>query len=158
MTVGMRRGTRRQRRGGNSIIQMVIVMQVLLIVFFGAVEFGQYLYIKHAFQAAARDAARAASLPTATAGSVQTVAANTLMQANVTMSSGWYQLYDVSSDGSTSTAVSDPTLIPSGDRVQVQIVTTYDQVPNAFRPLFQIFRKGIGTGKPISGSATVVRE
>ncbi len=148
----------RRTRGGNSIIQMVIVMQLLLIVFFGCIEFGQYLYIKHAFQAAARDAARAASLPSATSASVLSVATSTLMQANVTLNSSWYQVYDVSSDGSTSTAVSDVTSVPSGDRVKVQISTTYDQVPNAFRPLYQMFSRGVGTGKPIVGTSTVVRE
>ncbi len=48
--------------------------------------------------------------------------------------------------------------IPSGDRVEVCISTTYDQIPNAFRPLYQMFGKGIGTGKPMAGACTVVRE
>jgi Flp pilus assembly protein TadG len=148
----------RTRRGGNSIIQMAIVMQLLLVVFFGCVEFGQYLYIKHSFQAAARDAARAASLPSATTASVQAKAASTLLQANVTLDTSWLTLCDVSSDGSTSTTVTDVTSIPSGDRVQVKIATTYDQVPNAFRPLYQLFHQGVGTGKPIAGTSTVVRE
>ncbi len=151
-------GEQRLRRQGNSIIQMVIVMQLLLTVFFGVVEFGQYMYIKHAFQAAARDAARAASLPSATTAAVQSVAATTLMQANVTLDTGWFSMADVSSDGSTSVSVTDVTSVPSGDRVKVSIATTYDQVPNAFRPLYQMFHKGIGTGKPIAGTCTVVRE
>ena len=151
---------RTRRRGGNSIIEMVIVMQVLLAVFFGTVEFGQYLFIKHAFQAAARDAARAASLPSATSLGVQTAAANTLMQANVTLDPSWYKVYDVSPDGTSSVTVTDVTSVPSGDRVQVSISTTYDQVPNAFRPLSQLFPgKGIGgSSKPIAGTCTMVRE
>jgi Flp pilus assembly protein TadG len=149
---------RRGGRGGSTVLQTVVVMQVLLLVFFGSIEFGQYLYVKMAFQAAARDAARAASLATATEASVQAVATTTLAQANVTFNSGWFQAYDVSSDGSTVTAVSDLSTIPSGDRVKIVISTTYDQVPNAFRPLYQMFGKGIGPGKPMVGNSTVVRE
>ena len=124
-------------------------MQVLLIVFFGAMEFGQFLYIRHAFQAAARDAARAASLPSATNATVLAAATGTLAQASVQLNAAWYTVSDVSSD---------VTSVPSGDRVQVTIATTYDQVPNACRPLVQVFGKGIGTGKVMAGTCTMVKE
>ncbi len=147
-----------RRRGGSTVLQTVIVMQVLLAVSMGVVEFGQFLYIRHAFQAAARDAARAASLPGATQSGVQAVAAATLMQANVTLSSAWLSCYDISADGTSTTTVTDVSSIASGDRVKVLISTTYDQVPNAMRPLYQIFGKGIGPGKAMVGNCTMVKE
>ena len=147
-----------RRRRGSSLLQMVVVMQVLLIVVMGAVEFGQYLYIKHAFQAAARDAARQAGLESATQQKVIDRAAATLGQANVAMQAGWFQAYDVSTDGATATAVSDLSTIPTGHRVKVVINTTYGQVPNAMRFLYGIFGKGIGPTKPIGGTCTAVRE
>ena len=52
-----RRPAARRRRGGNSTLEMCLVLPVLLSIAFGVVEFGQYLYVKHCFESAARDAA-----------------------------------------------------------------------------------------------------
>jgi Flp pilus assembly protein TadG len=147
-----------RRRRGSTVLQTAVVLPVLLSVSMGAVEFGQFLYIRHAFLAAARDAARAASLPSATSPTVLAVATSTRAQANVTLDSSWYTMNDVSSDGTVVTPVTDVTTIPSGDRVQIIISTTYGQIPNAFRPLYQIFGKGIGSNKPMLGECTVVKE
>lgn len=135
-----------------------LTMVLLLVVSMGTVEFGQYMYIKHAFQSAARDAARAAAVDSATTAGVRAVAARTLTEANVTLNPGWYTVYDIPAAGGAGTAVSGPEQVPSGDRVQIQIVTTYGAVPNACRPLYGIFGVGIGPNKPISGIATAVRE
>ena len=145
-------------RRGSAVLQTIIVMQVLLIVCFGTMEFAQFFYIRHAFQAAARDACRQAGLQSATQSGVVATAAATLTQANVTLNPSWLTVYDVSVANGTTTQVSDCTTIPSGDRVEISIATTYDQVPNAFRPLYQIFGHGIGAGKPLAGTSTVYRE
>ena len=146
-----------RRRRGSTVLQTAFVMTVLLAVSMGVIEFAQFLFIRHAFGAAARDAARLAGLPSATQAAVVAQAAATLQQANVTLNTGWLQVYDVPVGG-TPLAVSDVTFIPSGDRVQVSISTTYDQVPNALRPLYGIFHKGIGTGKPVAATSTAYRE
>ena len=57
---------------------MVFAFQLLMFISMGMVEFGQYFYIKHAFEGAARDAARAAVLATATSTSPWTAATYTL--------------------------------------------------------------------------------
>jgi len=147
-----------RRRNGTTVLQTAMVMPALLIVSMGMVEFGQFLYIKQAFQAAARYAARAASLPSATNQTVQDGATKGLGQANVSLDTSWLTMNDISPDGSSTTSVTDVTSIPSGDRVQIQISTTYDQIPNAMRPLYQIFGKGIGPGKPMVGTCTMVKE
>ena len=148
----------RRRRGGNAVVMSVFTMTLLLIVGMGTTEFGQYLYIKHAFQSAARDAARQAAVESATAASVYATAQRVLLQANVTLDPSWYNVYSIPAAGGSPTAVGDPTLVHSGDRVQIAIVTTYGAVPNACRPLYSIFGVGIGPAKPISGISTAVRE
>ncbi len=155
-TVGRAGG--RPARSGNSVIQMIFVLTLLMLVSLGVMEFGQFLYIRHAFEAAARDAARQAGLPSATQAVVVSTATATLAQANVTLNAAWLQVYDVPAAGGAGTPVANVTQIPSGDRVEVSISTTYDQVPNAFRPLYQMFGKGIGNGKPMAGASTVFRE
>ena len=149
---------RRPWRSGNSLVEMAFVMTLLLILSMGVIEFGQFFYIRHAFGAAAREAARQAGVESATNAGVQAVAAATLMQANVVMDSSWFQAYDIPPTGGPGTPVTDLSTIPTGDRVQITIATTYGQVPNAFRPLYQLFGKGIGSAKPIAGTCTTVRE
>ena len=145
-------------RRGSAVLQTAFVVNVLLIVLFGVIEFGQFLYVRHAFQAAARDAARQAGLASATQAGLTATAAAALLQANVTLNASWLTVYDVPAAGGTGTAVSDVSTIPSGDKVEVVISTTYDQVPNACRPLYQLFGKGIGSGKAVAGDATAMRE
>jgi Flp pilus assembly protein TadG len=147
-------------RRGSTVLQTAVVMPVLLMVAMGVIEFGQFLYIRSAFQAAARDAARATSLPGATQTAVQNVAIATLAQANVVPPdiTQWMTIVDIPVSGGSGTATTDVTTIPSGDRAQVTITTSYYQVPNAFHPLHDIFGKGISSGKQVSGVCTVVKE
>ena len=57
------RGGRFRRPAGGSLVEMALVMPLLIYMAFGLVEFGQFMYIKHAFEAAARDGMRVAVLP-----------------------------------------------------------------------------------------------
>jgi Flp pilus assembly protein TadG len=144
----------RRRRGGNSVIEMVFAFQLLMFICMGMVEFGQYFYIKHAFEAAARDAARASILATATSTSPTTAATYTLSEANVTFNSSWLTIYDTTAQA----AVSDVSQVPAGDVLQVQLLATYDQIPNVMRPLYSMTGQGIKNGKPMLGQCTMVRE
>src|SRR5580693_7219540 len=83
------------RRRGSSVVELALCFPVVLYMAFGLVEFGQYMYIKHCFEAAARDAARIAIMAAATQTQVTTTLTNTLAQANVTYSSSWLTITDL---------------------------------------------------------------
>jgi Flp pilus assembly protein TadG len=128
---------------------------LLLFFVLGMVEFGQYFYIRNAFQAAARDVARAACLSTAVQTDPVTRATATLALANVTFSSSWMTIVDLSNSNAT---ITDCSAIPVGDKLQVTIQCPYDQIPNAYRPLYALTGKGIGVGKKCIGIAERIKE
>jgi Flp pilus assembly protein TadG len=141
-------------RGGNALIETALALVVLLAVAMGVVEFGQYLYIKHAFNSAARDGARAAIVSSATQTKVTTAITNTLAQANVTYNSSWLTITDTT----TATTVTDVSTVPSGDTIQVSVSTTYDQIPNVVRPLYSMTGQGIKNGKKVTGTCAMLKE
>ncbi len=62
----------RRRRCGSSLVETSLALLVLLPLTFGAIEWSYVMYVKNTIQAAAREAARQAIVPTAT----QTTARN----------------------------------------------------------------------------------
>jgi Flp pilus assembly protein TadG len=146
----------RRRRSANGTIEIVLVLPVLLAFSFGLVEFGQYMFIKHCFESAARDATRVAIMPTATQSSVTSVLTTTLAQANVPYSSSWLTITDL---GPSQTGnVSDVSTVPMGDELQLTLSATYSSIPNAVRPLYSSTGFGIGTAKTVVGECTMVKE
>lgn len=155
-TVNIRSGARRKSvRRANAIIETSLVLPLLLWLGMGMAEFGQYFYIKSAFQAAARDVARASILATAAKADPATTATRTLGYANVTFNSSWMTIQDVTS---TPITVTDVSTIAPGHALTITITVNYDQIPNVYRPLYQITGKGIGNGKPMTGQCTMIRE
>jgi len=65
---------------------MCLVLPILLALSFGTVEFGYYLYVKHNMQAAAREGARAAIVPSAVTGDVTSAVSNVMAAAGLTSS------------------------------------------------------------------------
>ncbi len=135
---------------------MVIAFNLLLGLAFGMVEFGQYMYVKHCFEAAARDAMRVAVLNGTTQAQVNAVLTNSLAQANVTYNSSWLTMTDLGPAYTGS--VSDIATVSTGDEVQLTVSVTYDQIPNVVRPLHSMTGMGIGNGKVVSGSCTMIME
>jgi len=152
------RGRRRRRgsRGGNALIETSLALIVLLWVAMGMVEFGQFLYMKQAFNAAARDGARVASINTGTQAKVVAAVTAGLQQANVAYNASWLTITDLT----TGTAVTDITSVTSGDSLRVTVSVNYDQIPNVVRPLYTMTatRFGIKNGKPITGTCTMLKE
>ncbi len=146
---------RGRMRNANSIIEMAVVLPVLLFVVLGMAEFGQYFYIRNAFQAAARDVARACCLATAVQTDPVTRATATLSMANVTFNSSWMTIVDVSNSNST---VTDCSAVPVGDKILVTIQCQYNLIPNAYRPLYAMTGKGIGNGKMCTGISERIKE
>lgn len=65
-------------RRGNVVLETALVLPILLALAFGTVEFGYYLFLKHALQGVAREAARAAIVPGATNVQVNTIVADSM--------------------------------------------------------------------------------
>jgi Flp pilus assembly protein TadG len=150
-----RHAVRCRHRRANAIIEMAIVLPVLLWLAMGMAEFGQYFYIKSAFQAAARDVARASILSTAIQTDPATTATRTLGYANVTFNPSWMTITDVTS---TPVVVTDVSQVAPGHALQILITTTYSAIPTVYRPLNQITGQGIKSGKVMTGECTMIRE
>jgi Flp pilus assembly protein TadG len=112
----------------------------------GMVEFGQYFYAKHTIQAAARDGARTAIVPSATNSQVTTAVANTMSSANFG-SSG----YSTSITDSSNNAIADLTTVARGSSVKVTVTVNYGKV--GVRPLGII-----SATKPVTGITTMIKE
>jgi Flp pilus assembly protein TadG len=146
----------RRREHGNSTLEMVLVLPVLLSMAFGLVEFGQYLYVKHCFESAARDAARVAVLSTATQSQMTSVLSSTLAQANVTYSSSWLTITDLGPSGSGT--VSNIANVAAGDEMQFTLSTNYSAIPNVVRPLSSFTGIGVKSTTNVVGMCTMVKE
>ena len=154
-----RRGTRRGVRAaaGNAILEMALVLMMLMFLAMGMVEYGQYFYLKQAFETAARDGCRVGI--TAPATQAATVAAITasLAKSGVTFNSTWARYYDVSATGATQ--IADVSTCRAGDGLMVVLSTSYSTLPTAVRPLSSLSAAaGIGTGKAITGTCNMIRE
>lgn len=86
----------RRRRPGSSVLDMALVLPILLSLSFGTVEFGYYLFVKHNMQAAAREGARAAIVPSAVTGDVTSAVANVMAAAGLTGSGYTTSITDTS--------------------------------------------------------------
>jgi Flp pilus assembly protein TadG len=154
----------RRRRSGSSIIEMVLAIWVLLFMAFGMVEFGQFIFIRHAFVSAARDGARTAALPTTTTQAVIDAAiTKTLAAAGVANYTTSWCTVQQSSDGTNyfnSTFPLSSSNISHGDAISITLLTNYSQLPAAIRPLSGITANkwGISTNKNINVTSTAIRE
>ena len=155
------RPSQQRWRSGSSVIEVVFAFQVLMLLAFGMVEFGQYFYIRHAFEGAARDGARLAILPSATQTAVNTVMLSTLKQAlpNLTsFNTSWLAMTQTDPVTGSSTSLSDIANASAGNEVTIKLSAAYDTLPGVYRPLYAITTKGIANGKQVTGQATMVKE
>lgn len=155
-----RRCSLRWTRCGNTLIETAPALQLLSFMAMGMVEFGQYFFIKHCFEGAARDGARAAILAGSQSSDVTSAVTNALKDANITYNANWVTLTDISTNPDTVYPLSSLSSFPSGDLLQLKVSTTYDTIPNVIRPLILITggKWGIKNGKAISGQCTMVKE
>jgi len=126
-----------------------------MVVILGVIEFGQYFYIRSCFEAAARDACRAAILQTAQKTDPATKATATLAQANVTFNSSWMTIVDYTNSNAT---VTDVTTVPYGHTLIVTIQAQYSSIPNAYRPLSAMIGIGVGASRICTGQCQMIRE
>jgi Flp pilus assembly protein TadG len=119
------------------------------------IEFGQYFYIRSCFEAAARDACRAAILQTAQKTDPATKATATLLQANVTFNSSWMTIVDYTNSNAT---VTDVTTVPYGHTLILTIQAQYNSIPNVYRPLSAMIGIGVGASRICTGQCQMIRE
>lgn len=139
-----------------AVMEMIISFPILLALTFGLCEFGQYIYIKHCFEAAARDAMREAILSTATQAQVTSTITSTLSQASVTYNSSWLTITDAGPNFTGT--VTNVATVAAGDQLTLTLSATYSTIPCAVRPLYSMTGVGIGPTKVVSGECTMIKE
>ena len=72
-----------KNRSGGAVLEMCLVLPILLALAFGTVEVGYFFFVKHSIQGAAREGARAAIVPGATAQQVTNAISNSLTAAGL---------------------------------------------------------------------------
>lgn len=129
--LGIRRASQRidhrRRFSGSAVLDMCLVLPILLALSFGTVEFGYYLYVKHNMQAAAREGARAAIVPSAVNSDVTTAISNVMTAAGLSGSGYTSAITDTSGNSlNVSTAA-------AGTAIKVTVQCTWGAV--GVRPL-----------------------
>jgi Flp pilus assembly protein TadG len=142
-------------RRGTAIMEAAIALPLLLCLAFGMTEYGQYFYIRTAFESAARDAARFGITATAQQGDPASAATSTLAACNITFNSSWLTIVDRSTGWTT---VTDVSTIGPGDLLIFTISTTYYQLPGAYRPLHTFTGLGISNSLVVSGQCSMIKE
>ncbi|HEX4125912.1 MAG TPA: TadE/TadG family type IV pilus assembly protein [Tepidisphaeraceae bacterium] len=146
----------RRGRRGTAMMELAIAFPIMLAMAFGLCEFGQYMYIRHCFEGAARDAMREAILSTATQTQVTSTITSTLAQANVTYNSSWCTITD--SGPSYTGTVTDVSTVSAGDELTLTLSAKYSTIPCAVRPLYSMTGVGIGPNKMVVGECTMIKE
>jgi Flp pilus assembly protein TadG len=140
---------RKRRRAGGAVLEAILVLPVLMYLAFGVVEFGQYFYVKHALEGAARDGCRAFIVGGATLTDVQN-AVNAAMSAANLAGSG-YTI--VTKDGSTTLTSGNYTIAVAGDAITVTVSCTWGTAGQGYRPWGLI-----GSSKQVVGTAVMRKE
>jgi Flp pilus assembly protein TadG len=121
--IGARLVRRGRARRGAALIELLFAMTVLLALSFGIAEYGMAFFVKHNLQAAAREGARAAIVPGATAQQV-TDAVTVMLKAARLDGSGFKV---VVTEAGTGKAV-DVSKAAAGTMIQVEVNCTWDGV------------------------------
>lgn len=153
--MNMRWNRLKKIRGGNAIIEMAIVLPVLSFMMLGLAEFGQYFYIRNAFEAAAREAARFAIPANAVQGDPAAAATAALAAVNITFNPSWMVIDDYSYSIGT---ITDCSTVPMGHMLIITITVNYSSLPGVYRPLSAITGIGVASSKVIVGQCTMIKE
>jgi Flp pilus assembly protein TadG len=111
-----------QARWGGAVLETMLVLPVLLALAFGTVEFGYFFYVKHNLQAAAREGARAAIVPSALSSDVTTAVQNVMAAAGLNGSG-----YTTSITNTSGGAINMST-VTAGTAIKVTVQCTWGSV------------------------------
>ncbi|MDB5323946.1 MAG: uncharacterized protein JWN40_5577 [Phycisphaerales bacterium] len=140
--------TRRGRRRGNAVLDLAFVLPILLMLAFGVVEYGYYFFVKNNVQAAAREGARAAVVPSATYQNVLDAVTNVMTSAGLNNTG-----YSVTVTDTAGGAIS-MTTVAAGTSIKVSVQCTWGSV--GVHPLPEVMG-GMAPTKLVKG-ATVMRK
>jgi Flp pilus assembly protein TadG len=118
---------------------------VLISLTFGAIEFGDYFFVKHTLEAAAREGARNGITDTATNTTVQTAVTNVLTAAGGT---SWGTVTAITDTNGNSINVATTT---AGNPIEVEVSCTWGVC--GLRPM-----QLIGYNKQVVGSCVMRKE
>jgi len=131
-----------RRHRGSEVLEMSMALGVLMSLVFGGVEFGYYVFVKHAIQAATREGARTSVLVGSTNASVNTAVSNAMTNAGLS-GSGY----------TVTTSPTDITTAASGAEITVTVSCTWGVVGAGVRPLSLI-----STSKAMTVSVVMLKE
>lgn len=137
---------RRRNRRGSAIMDAALVFPVLISLTFGSVEFGHFFFVKHSFQGAAREGARAGIAPGATNTDVTNAVTAAMTSAGFSAAQ-----YTVKIRNSGDTADVNVSTATAGTSVLVKVSATWGTV--GIRPLGLI-----GTTKNVLGQTVMRKE
>ena len=134
------------RRRGSAVLDAALVFPILISLTFGCIEFGDFFYVKHTLQGAAREGARAGVMPSAANGDVTTAVAQSMTAAGFDSTKYTTLICDVNGNPGIDVASKS-----TGTPILVKVQCTWSTV--GLRPLGLI-----GAGKIVVGMTTMRKE
>lgn len=133
------------RRWGGTVLEAAIVLPILISLTFGAIEFGDYFFVKHTLEAAAREGARNGITDTATNTTVGTAVTAVITAAGGT---NWGAVTAITDTSNNAVNVATVT---AGNSIKVQVSCTWGVC--GLRPM-----QLIGAAKQVIGSCVMRKE
>lgn len=140
---------RRARRGTSVLEAFLVLNLVLLCLIFPAMEFGYFFYVKHTFQGAAREGARAAIVQSSTNAAVTNAIAYHMGAANL-QSCGYTVTIQ---NASTEAVIPDVGTVPAGTPIRVSVQVAWGSVG-----IRMLGVSPIGSGKLVVGRCVMRKE
>ncbi|HZZ41720.1 MAG TPA: TadE/TadG family type IV pilus assembly protein [Tepidisphaeraceae bacterium] len=127
-------------RRGNAILEAAMVLPILTSIAFGTIEYGDFFFVKHTLEGAAREGVRAAIVSTAVNADVNTAVANVMTAAG--FSSGQYSI---------TLSPTNVSGVAAGSNITITVSCTWSAV--GIRPMSLI-----SASKQVTGTAVMRRE
>jgi Flp pilus assembly protein TadG len=137
-----------RRRRGSALLDMAFVLPILLGLAFGVVEYGYFFFVKNSVQAAAREGARAAAVPSATLQNVVDSVSSVMTASGLNKTDYTVAVTD------TSGATINMATVAAGASIKVSVQCTWGSV--GVHPLPEALG-GLPPTKLVKG-ATVMRK
>lgn len=137
---GLQNHLRRRRWGGNALIEAALVLPVLTSIAFGTIEYGDFFFVKHTLEGAAREGARAGITSTAINSDISTAVGNVMTAAGFSSSQYAITLSPTNVSG-----------VAAGTNISVTVTCTWGTV--GIRPMSLI-----PSTKSVTGTAVMRRE
>ena len=136
------------RRRGGALLEAALVLPILFAFGFGAFEFGYFIFLKQAVQGAAREGARSAILPTATAAKVNAAVGTAMTAAGLDGTGYTVRILNGTSEGTV-----DPATATPQTPIRVVVSCPWSSIAQGLRPMGLI-----DDAKQITGMTVMTKE